>query len=120
MHFGMRLFEQRAIVTCDAPDHVRIDADAVIRKNRERRDMFDQFHIRSAQRQGQIGRKRRGNAKARQEPRRDPRILAEDPLDTAQHRERAQSHITKIADRRGHEIKTRRELDLGRCICPRS
>ena len=45
MHLGMRFFEQRAVVTGDAANHVRIDADAVVGKNGEGGDVFEQLHV---------------------------------------------------------------------------
>src|SRR6267143_6637032 len=60
----MRFFKKRAIVAGDAADHVRINADAVIWKNWESRDMFDELHVRGAERKRQIRRKGRGDAKA--------------------------------------------------------
>jgi len=32
MHHRMRFFKQRAVVAGDAPNHVRVDADAVVRQ----------------------------------------------------------------------------------------
>jgi hypothetical protein len=45
-----------------APNHVRIDADAVIGENGERGDVLEKLHVRGAERQWQIGRERRGDA----------------------------------------------------------
>src|SRR5258708_39434569 len=58
----MRFFEQRAVVTGDTANHVRIDADAVIGENGEGGDVFEQLHVRGAEGQRQIGRQRRGDA----------------------------------------------------------
>src|SRR6267378_2505942 len=60
----MRFFKKRAIVAGDAADHVRINANAVIWKNRESRDMFDELHVRGAEGERQIRWKWRGDAKA--------------------------------------------------------
>ena len=64
MHFGVRFFEQRAVVARHAANHVRIDADPVIRKHGECRNVLEQLHVRGAERQRQIRRQRRGNTKA--------------------------------------------------------
>src|SRR5260370_41334944 len=58
----MRFFEQRAVITGDAANHVRIDADTVVREHREGRHMFEQLHIRGAESQRQIRWKRGCNA----------------------------------------------------------
>jgi hypothetical protein len=52
-----------AVVTGDAANHVRIDADAVIGENGEGRDVFEELHVRGSEGQRQIGRQRRGDAK---------------------------------------------------------
>ena len=64
VHGGMRLLEQRAIVAGHAANHVRVDADAVVGKDGERRDVLEQIQIRRAQRDGQIRRQRTGDAEA--------------------------------------------------------
>src|SRR4029077_3385528 len=56
--------EQRAVVTGHAANHVRVDADAVIGKNGERGDVFEQAHVRGAQRERKIRRQQSGNAEA--------------------------------------------------------
>src|SRR5258708_37866071 len=58
----MRLVQQRAVVTGDPANDVRIDANAVIRENGEGGDMLNQLHVRGAERQRQIWRQRSGDA----------------------------------------------------------
>src|SRR5258708_36552600 len=58
----MRLLKQRAVVTGDPANHVRIDANAVVGENGEGGDMLKKLHVRSAERQRQIWRQRRGDA----------------------------------------------------------
>ena len=50
---GMRLFEQRAVIAGHAANHVRVDANAVVGKDRERRGVFEQVQIGRAQRDRQ-------------------------------------------------------------------
>ncbi len=50
MDFRVRFFEERAIVAGDAANHVRIDADAIVRENSEGGDMFKQLHVGGAKR----------------------------------------------------------------------
>src|ERR1700674_4763358 len=60
----MRFFEERAVVIGDTADHVRIDADAVVRKNCESGNMLEKSHVRGTQGQWEIRRQGCGDAKA--------------------------------------------------------
>src|ERR1700682_3301889 len=61
---GMRFLQERTIIAGDATNGVGVDADAVVGKDGEGRDVFHEAHVRRAQRQWQVGRQGRGDAKA--------------------------------------------------------
>src|SRR2546430_15072198 len=58
----MRFFEERAVVTGDAANHVRINADAIVGENGEGGYVLEKFHVRGAESQRQIWRKRGSDA----------------------------------------------------------
>ena len=62
MHFGMRFFEQRSVITRNAANHVRVDTDAVVGEHGESRNVFEQLHVCSPKGEGKIRRQRRGDA----------------------------------------------------------
>ena len=64
VNFRMSFFEKRAIVAGDFTNHVRVDANAVVRKDGEGGDVFDEFHVGGAERERKIWRQCTANAKA--------------------------------------------------------
>ena len=64
MHGGVGLLEQCAVIAGYAADHVRIDANAIARKNGECRGVLEQVEVSGAQRNGQVGRQRASDAEA--------------------------------------------------------
>ena len=59
-----RLFQHRAVVGRDAADVVRLDVDAVVRENGERRSVLDQRQVGGAERQREIRRQRARDAES--------------------------------------------------------
>jgi hypothetical protein len=63
-----------------------------------------------------VGRERGPDAVALEQPRRDARVLAGDEIGRRERRERAQRHVTQVADRRRYQVEPGRERPRGKFV----